>query len=128
MKECITHHYACDCREASHKAEIDALTQERDQLRADLQVMTNRLRITREEEAGLQEQRWRRICEMTDQILVANARLIAAAPDLLAALKGLLAIEADSMDGEERIEAARSAIAKADGIAAQSANGEGGGK
>jgi len=100
-----------------------ALTQERDQLRADLATMTNRLRIARDEAAGLQEQRWRRICEMTDQILVANARLIAAAPDLLAALKGLLAIEADSMDGEERIEAARSAIAKADGIAAPIAQG-----
>jgi len=33
------------------------LTAERDQLRADLQVMTDRLRIAREETAGLQEQR-----------------------------------------------------------------------
>ena len=23
MKECITHHHACDCREARHEAEID---------------------------------------------------------------------------------------------------------
>ena len=25
MKECVTHHYACDCREAMHKKEIEGL-------------------------------------------------------------------------------------------------------
>lgn len=29
MKECTTHHYACDCREAAHKAEIASLQAER---------------------------------------------------------------------------------------------------
>lgn len=24
-QHCVTHHYACDCREAAHKAEIEAL-------------------------------------------------------------------------------------------------------
>ena len=37
--------------------QVNALTQERDQLRADLTIMTNRLRIARDEAAGLQEQR-----------------------------------------------------------------------
>ena len=53
MKECTTHHYACDCREAAHKAEIAALQAERDQLRkerddaaarvAELQSVVDRL-------------------------------------------------------------------------------------
>lgn len=49
----------------------------------------------------------------------ANARLIAAAPDLLAALEELLPIAARSIqgttDGEPILQAARAAIAKATG-------------
>ena len=41
----------------ARQPEIDALTAERDQLRADLQVMTNRLRIARKKAAGLKAQR-----------------------------------------------------------------------
>jgi hypothetical protein len=46
---------------------------------------------------------------------IANARLIAAAPDLLAALQGLLTntLSNQAPDGQEAVRAARAAIAKA---------------
>lgn len=44
-----------------------------------------------------------------------NARLIAAAPDLLAALKCLIADLGDALDGMPAIAMARAAIAKASG-------------
>lgn len=54
----------------------------------------------------------------------ANARLIAAAPDLLTALTGLLALDADHQRGADdegvciEVRQARAAIAKAEGGAA----------
>jgi len=35
MKECITHHHACDCREELHKNEIAELQSTIDELRAE---------------------------------------------------------------------------------------------
>ena len=35
MKECITHHHACDCREELHKNEIESLLSTIDELRAE---------------------------------------------------------------------------------------------
>lgn len=32
-KNCVTHHYACDCREQMHKDEIAALQKENEELR-----------------------------------------------------------------------------------------------
>lgn len=52
---------------------------------------------------------------------LANARLIAAAPDLLKALRGMLALDAESLRGYDdedvsyEVRAARAAIAKAEG-------------
>lgn len=67
---------------------------------------------------------------LSDPIFDANARLIAAAPELLAALKGALgALEQDVDTGadyndadwigiaQQRLEAAKAAIAKAEGAA-----------
>lgn len=52
----------------------------------------------------------------TDEEAVANARLIAAAPELLAALEGLLAVSVDTTSEELlAMMAAREAIAKARG-------------
>jgi hypothetical protein len=51
---------------------------------------------------------------------IANARLIAAAPDLLAALKAIAAIQYNRLDAEQgelsqHVEIAKAAIAKAEG-------------
>ena len=45
----------------------------------------------------------------------ANARLISAAPELLAALKGLLEVTEENYDNRHEVEAALHAIAKAEG-------------
>lgn len=45
----------------------------------------------------------------------ANARLIAAAPELLEALKGLLEVTEENYDNRHEVEAALHAIAKAEG-------------
>ena len=47
--------------------------------------------------------------------LVANAALIAAAPELLAALEGLVAVIDPPLDAAREVVAARAAIAKAHG-------------
>lgn len=48
---------------------------------------------------------------------MANARLIAAAPELLEALKGLLEVTEENYDNRHEVEAAIHAIAKAEGRA-----------
>ena len=41
MKECITHHHACDCREELHKNEIAELQSTIDELRAENERLRN---------------------------------------------------------------------------------------
>jgi hypothetical protein len=48
---------------------------------------------------------------------IANARLIAAAPEMLAALRGFLAEFGDKTDNNANVRAAREAIAKTEGRA-----------
>jgi len=40
-RNCVTHHHACDCREAAHKAEVDRLTAENARLRVAIISMVN---------------------------------------------------------------------------------------
>ena len=61
---------------------------------------------------------WKGQCHPSDMAeAAANARLISAAPDLLAACKGLLnhALAEHQFAGERLIESVRAAIAKAEG-------------
>ena len=43
-RPCVTHHHACDCREAEFAAQITKAENERDRLRAVLELIDNRNR------------------------------------------------------------------------------------
>jgi len=54
-------------------------------------------------------------CDGCHKIAMADAKLIAAAPDLLAALKAMVKVDAEDGADDEYLRDARAAIAKAEG-------------
>lgn len=52
-RECVTHHYACDCREAAHTAELAAARDEVERLRAKVADLSLRGLVQLSEDLGL---------------------------------------------------------------------------
>lgn len=45
MRTCTTHHYACDCREAKHAAEVEYLSAEIGRLRTEIGRLREAVRV-----------------------------------------------------------------------------------